>query len=143
MPTEFRLKADWRQILATQTFPGARLLSLRTMALAIARCPKGSGASLAGQSGPQLYQTHFRTESIDADIGWIIRVGAAKSYAYFVHQGTHPHEIVASGKSALHFFWPKAPGGAGWAFYKHVNHPGTRPQPWLWESANIVIRSRI
>jgi hypothetical protein len=143
MATEFVLKPDWKQIVAIQTLPGARLLSLRALALAIEICPRGSGASLAGSTGARLYQTHFRTETMDAEIGWIIRVGATKSYAYYVHEGTHPHEIAASTKSALYFFWPKAPGGAGWAFYKHVNHPGTRPQPWLWRAANIVIRSRI
>jgi hypothetical protein len=110
------------------------------MALAIEICPRSPAGSSSGGGAP-LYATHFETEHIDVDLGWILRVGAAKSYAYYVHEGTHPHEIV--GKPVLSFNWPNGPHGPGRYFFAHVHHPGTRPQPWLWSATSVVIRSHV
>lgn len=136
----FVLKPDWRLVVAQQTFLGARNIALRVEALAIERCPvaQGSGGPNVGAGG--LKKSHFMDEALDVELGWRFRIGANKSYAYFVHQGTSPHPIAAVNASALHFFWPK---GGGYVFFASVNHPGTRPQPWLWESANIIIRSSL
>lgn len=45
---------------------------------------------------------------------------------WFHHQGTRPHRI--QGNPTLVFFWPKT---ARVMFLGHVNHPGTRPNPFL------------
>jgi HK97 gp10 family phage protein len=53
-------------------------------------------------------------------------VGTNVSYARFVHDGTAPHVIEAKSAPALHFFM----GGAE-VFARRVNHPGTKPRPFL------------
>lgn len=111
------------------------------MTLAVEICPRSGGGGGSDGNGLPLYASHFHTESMSAEFGWIIRVGAAKSYAYYVHQGTSPHEIF--GKPVLSFIWPGGPHGDGRYFFTHVHHPGTRPQPWLWGAVSIVIRSRV
>jgi hypothetical protein len=80
------------------------------------------------------------------------------SYGKFVHDGTKPHEIRAKNKQALHFvmggkswFVPKRPyignkiknpywaklkeQGANISFKGHVNHPGTKPDQFLYNAA--------
>ena len=47
-----------------------------------------------------------------------------RTYAAYVELGTRPHEILPIAKKAL--FWPGADHPVG-----KVNHPGTRPQPFL------------
>lgn len=49
------------------------------------------------------------------------------SYARFVHEGTRAHVIRAKKKKALKF---KGMGGQV-IFRKQVNHPGTKPHPFL------------
>lgn len=51
-------------------------------------------------------------------------IGSNVEYAPMVEMGTRPHTITPKNKKAL--FWP----GAGHPV-KVVNHPGTRPQPFL------------
>ncbi len=64
----------------------------------------------------------------------------------FVIEGTKPHEIAARNAGALRFFWPKigmmvmVPKGGGfktherdgtlWIGKGHVNHPGTKANPF-------------
>lgn len=47
-----------------------------------------------------------------------------ESYAYYVEMGTRPHVIRPNGKKAL--FWAGAEHPV-----KKVNHPGTKPEPFL------------
>lgn len=56
----------------------------------------------------------------------LVEVGA--SYAVPVHEGTRPHVIVPIKKKAL------ANTRTGQFFGKRVNHPGTKPQPFLREA---------
>jgi hypothetical protein len=128
----FVLKPDFKQVLAAQTFAGGRKIALRAEALSELLCPVGKNG------GGALKASTFRTEGLDAAFGWRMTIGANKSYAYFVHQGTKPHEI-GPGPKVLHFNWPKA---GGYVFFASVHHPGTKPQPWLWQAVNIIIRSR-
>lgn len=127
-------KPNWRIVLAEQTFIGARMIALRVEALAIEKCP------VSPDGGGALRKSHFRRESLDAAFGWRMQIGANKPYAYFVHQGTHAHPIVAKNAQALHFNWPKMGGGV---FFVSVNHPSTKPQPWLWDAANTIIRASV
>jgi hypothetical protein len=52
---------------------------------------------------------------------------ATPRYTEYVLEGTAPHRIPAVGNNdpMLSFFWAKM-GGAR-AFFRHVEHPGTRP----------------
>lgn len=52
--------------------------------------------------------------------------GPALAYARFHHEGTAPHPI--EGNPLLVFFWPKV---GRVVFFRHVNHPGTKPNRYL------------
>lgn len=55
----------------------------------------------------------------------VLRVGSTDvNYATDVEMGTMPHLIFPNSKQAL--FWPGAAHPVA-----YVNHPGTRPQPYL------------
>lgn len=61
-------------------------------------------------------------------------------HAAYVHDGTRPHVIVPRNASALRFV-PKGAGAP--VFAMRVNHPGTKPRPWLKEAADEVQRDII
>jgi len=62
-------------------------------------------------------------------------------YGYFVDQGTAPHIIRPKNKQALAFGVPgTGPRGGkttNQVVVKFVNHPGTRPQPFIREAFRI------
>jgi len=68
-------------------------------------------------------------------------VGVNKSavpYAGYVRWGTRPHIIRCKRPAyALHFYWKKV---GAWVFFDHVNHPGTKPNPFLERALNRVAR---
>lgn len=66
----------------------------------------------------------------------VVEVGSEDPIALLHHEGTPPH--VITGNPRLVFFWPKV--GRVVAFPK-VNHPGTRPNPYLVKALD-VLRSR-
>lgn len=49
----------------------------------------------------------------------------------FIHEGTKPHLIHPKNKKRLRWATP----GGGWAFARRVHHPGTKPDPFLYEAA--------
>jgi HK97 gp10 family phage protein len=59
-----------------------------------------------------------------------VRIGPTEPYAIYVEEGTQPHEIVPVNARALRF-----DVGGQVVFAMHVNHPGTRPQPFVRETA--------
>lgn len=66
----------------------------------------------------------------------VVEVGSEDPIALLHHEGTAPH--VITGNPRLVFFWPKV--GRLVSFPK-VNHPGTRPNPYLTKALE-VLRSR-
>lgn len=50
-------------------------------------------------------------------------------YAVYVSEGTRPHVIAARNAQALRFTW-----NGRVVYFKSVNHPGTRPNPWWTDS---------
>ncbi|WP_456382171.1 HK97 gp10 family phage protein [Persephonella sp.] len=58
--------------------------------------------------------------------GYSAVIGTHKEYAPFVEFGTRPHKIMAK-KGAL-----KIPTDSGYIFRKSVNHPGSKPYPFLY-----------
>lgn len=54
---------------------------------------------------------------------------AIADYAPFVHQGTSPHKIFPKNKKSLRFT-----KGGKWIFAKHVNHPGTEKDAFLFDA---------
>ncbi|WP_418346091.1 hypothetical protein [Rhodococcus pyridinivorans] len=63
-------------------------------------------------------------------------VTATADYAAAVHDGTRPHVIRARNGQYLKF-----PGRNGPVFARSVNHPGTRPRPFLRNAAEQVLRA--
>lgn len=64
--------------------------------------------------------------------GW--EVSATAPYAAFVHQGTRPHVILPRRRQFLRF-----QVGGTFVFARRVQHPGTRPRPFLMDAARAVI----
>lgn len=61
---------------------------------------------------------------------WSLESGieSRADYSLFVHEPTRPHVIRPRRAKALRFFWPKV---GRVVFLQHVNHPGTKGQPFL------------
>lgn len=56
----------------------------------------------------------------------------------FIVHGTRPHQIPRGGSAAqlakgypLRFYWEKGPKGPGIYYFWSVNHPGTKPNPFI------------
>lgn len=84
-----------------------------------------------------LYKSHtyglrgsISLSTIDA---WHQRLIAAAPYAGFVEYGTKPHKIEAKG-GMLRF-----EVGGSIIFRRSVNHPGTKPRPFMATSRDLVI----
>jgi hypothetical protein len=58
--------------------------------------------------------------------GLKVRVGSKVPYALMHHNGTRPHQITASPGKLLRF-----PSRGRIVMIDRVNHPGTRPNPFL------------
>lgn len=59
-------------------------------------------------------------------------------YAGFVRWGTRPHVIRARRAPALRFYWDKV---GRVVFFKSVNHPGTKPNPFMERALSRVARN--
>jgi hypothetical protein len=69
----------------------------------------------------------FMRDSISEFIGeGEARVGPTDPKAVFVEYGTRPHRIYPVNASCLAFF-----AGGRMVFAAYVNHPGTKPQPFV------------
>lgn len=68
---------------------------------------------------------------IDGPSGPTAVIVADTPYAEFVDKGTAPHIIRAKGSGVLVFPWPKV--GPGLFYFKQVNHPGTKANPFFSE----------
>jgi len=71
----------------------------------------------------------------------VIDFEVAGEHAYvwpFLRDGTRKHLIPIGGAAAqmakgypLHFYWPNGFAGPGWYSFWKVNHPGTKPNPFV------------
>jgi len=68
--------------------------------------------------------------------GTTIQVSANTLYALYVNQGTKPHVIMP--KKARMLSFPTKAGEI--VFANKVNHPGTKPQPFMLDALRAVIR---
>lgn len=75
-----------------------------------------------------------------------IRVGSSARYARYVEEGTRPHKIYPKHKKSLFWVEYSNPGnqkklgkaGAVFTFASEVDHPGTKPQPFMVPAYRIV-----
>ena len=68
--------------------------------------------------------------NLSAEVGFR---AADVPYGSYVHDGTQPHKIRPRDRKALR--WAT---GQDFVFAKDVNHPGTRPDPFLYQAASTV-----
>jgi len=80
-------------------------------------------------------RSSIKTNHRVAGYGQRLEIGSNLNYAYMHHQGTRPHIITASPGSNLKFV------KNGQRIYTNqVNHPGTKPNPYL--SSNLFVFAR-
>jgi len=107
----------------------------RTFTEALARhAPKRTGEFARGL----FYRTYDRGYTSEA------RFYAGGKHAFvlpFLIYGTRPHTIPTGGSAAqmakgypLTFYWEKGPAGKGWYSFWSVQHPGTKPSPFVDEA---------
>lgn len=66
--------------------------------------------------------------------GQKMTIGSNVSYAYYHHEGTRPHAIVAKGAQVLRF------SKTGRVIYSRaVLHPGTRPNKFLADNLPMIL----
>lgn len=65
-----------------------------------------------------------------------ISVVANSAHAAFVHEGTRPHEINAKNVPEMIFFWHRV---GSTVHRKKVNHPGTKPVPFLRDAMSAIL----
>lgn len=83
----------------------------------------------------------------ETPLGMIVRIVAdttpcsptRTSYAYYVHEGTPPHDIRARNASVLAFFWANGPDGPGTYFFREVHHPGTKANRFLTDNLPLAV----
>ena len=69
--------------------------------------------------------------SPDGLTAWVTIDRTQAPYGPFVHEGTRPHVIKPTWKKKS-LRWPKPQGN--FVFAKKVNHPGTDPDPFLYDA---------
>lgn len=61
-----------------------------------------------------------------------VEIGVPQPLGGWITKGTRPHVIRPKGPGyPLRFFWAKGPKGPGIYHYYSVNHPGTKPNPFI------------
>ena len=84
--------------------------------------------------------TRIRTGAVEQDF---VAGGRQAPYAWIVEAGSRAHQIVARRAPQLVFYWERM---GRWFFGKTVNHPGTRPHPFMgpaFHKAERVLRARL
>jgi|SRR5215472_18365567 len=112
--------------------------------------PAHRGRPIARPGGPAVPRTRYQGDLPLRPSGYLrnsihafrmpdhsIVVGPTADYAKYVLEGTEPHEIHSTGS------WPLRNRATGQVFGPKVNHPGTRPQPFVAEAAESVRGGRM
>ena len=94
------------------------------------------------KTAQQSHRFHTRTGLLERSItkeeftgtigGRVYLDDTMAAYGPFVHQGTRPHDIKPREKTVLR--WPVR---GGFVFSKHVHHPGTRPDQFIFRGGRI------
>lgn len=125
MPTEVRInKAALTRHAQGEAVKLIRRGQRQVIAAAKQKAPWDTGAlSKSHVEGP-IKTTRSRV---------LAEVAATQEYGLAVHEGTRPHVIHPRKAKALS--WQS---GQGRVFARSVNHPGTKPRPWLLNSLKQV-----
>lgn len=101
-------------------------LADEVMGIARSTCPIDTGQLEASHDGPDFTWGVFPT----------FKISNRAPYAFYVHEGTGPHQIRARRAPMLRFWWESR--GVEFRGPK-VNHPGGPSQPWLRNAMNAVV----
>lgn len=88
-----------------------------------------------GEEGGEHLRDTIVKRAVEGPRGVEILVGSEHERALMHHEGTAPHPIDASKAKTLHF----SVSGVE-VFVTHVDHPGTRPNPYLVDALDQVMR---
>jgi hypothetical protein len=80
-----------------------------------------------------IYKRHLGNST-----GQYIVIGSDRNYAKDHHQGTRPHQILASSGGKLTFV-----ANGRRIFANKVNHPGTKPNPYLTTYLPLFVKPQI
>jgi hypothetical protein len=106
-----------------------------------ARQTLGQGVALALEHARQTQLFNDRTGELRRSIirgqksTWVHFLKATAPYAKYVEGGTKPHRIEAKRRGALRFVQH-----GEIRFRRGVNHPGTKPRPFMDEAATVGAR---
>lgn len=113
-------------------------LGTGVLALAVSTAPVGPNVPATrfsvGRTGGALKASLHQRPGMDGK-GPYVDVGSALLYAAVVVKGSKPHSIRAGNKQSLYF----RAGGVE-IFVRSVRHPGTSPNPFLFDAARRVLR---
>ncbi len=114
----FKSDADFRRMTESSDGDVAQYMLARGYKL----------AALAAESAPK--RTGALASSIEVTLvggrNPTVIVGSSLDYAYYIHEGTRPHEISASPGRMLRFRV-----GGRVVYAQEVHHPGTEANPFL------------
>lgn len=82
-----------------------------------------------GETGKFRKSIAFRTFVGGNQMGFTM--SDAQPLGTWIRGGTRPHIIRAKNASFLRFYWARGPRGAGIYFFRSVNHPGTKKNPYI------------
>lgn len=86
---------------------------------------------------PGTLRDHIVSRVVQDPRGVAVGVGVYDvDYALMHHEGTPPHPINArDARHPLVFFWARAGGVVS---FRHVNHPGTKPNKYLADALDVL-----
>lgn len=113
--------------LDVKSFPVGRVIK-RTVASVAGAAMGQMGARAPFRTGALRYSIRLQAADFEAF------VGPEAPHTPYVVFGTMPHDIYPVNASCLAFEWR-----GGMRFFAHVHHPGTRPNPFIEESAEATV----
>ena len=97
-------------------------------------CPVYKGDTTFRSRSPGTLRDSIVKRVVAGDGGLpVVQVGTDDPVGLYVHEGTVPHKIT--GNPRLVFNWPKAGGVVS---FPSVNHPGTKPNPFLTKALDVL-----
>jgi hypothetical protein len=139
MPAKFELSLtnvrinDKTLLTYLNTSAGPLWGALDRRASEVQKLAQGKVGVRTGALRASIYKRHLGNFT-----GQYIVIGSDKSYAKDHHNGTRPHKILASPGGKLSFS-----AGGRRVFASSVNHPGTKPNPYLTPFLSVFTKPKI
>lgn len=140
MPVPGEVRIDSAKLAALINSPQGPIINhtlrVADTLIAVARPRIGYNAEKEAGRGALGGGQHLRDTLVKRFVrdarGIAVWVGSAHPIADIHHNGSKPHEIVPRNGRFLVFYWPKV---GKVVFVQRVQHPGTKPNPFLVDAA--------